>query len=65
MNDDRLGHLVIHRAEGQAFTIGDSIRVEVVFVRNGHCSLRITAPKSIVILRDDIVNDKPKDWHAT
>ncbi len=62
-----LGHLTIYRGEGQSFTVGSDVTVEVVSIRGRLVYLRITAPRSIPILRDDVKVDtpRPRHYHAT
>lgn len=52
--------LVLNRKVGQAFTIGDNIRIIVVEVRGGVARIGIEADKSIPIVRDDAINPRPR-----
>ncbi len=48
--------LVLTRKPGQAISIGDSVEVYVVEVRGDQVRLSIRAPRSIPILRQEIVD---------
>lgn len=48
------GRLCIKRREGETIRIGKSIAVEVIRTSEGSCSLKIRAPKDVVILRGEI-----------
>lgn len=51
LNDKNIGSLMLGRYEGQAFTIGEDIFIEVVTINHGLVSLRIKAPKTLIINR--------------
>ena len=57
--------LVITRNEMQSFTIGDDIKVTIVDIYeiNGHLQTKVAieAPRHLAILRDDAINNKPKN----
>jgi carbon storage regulator CsrA len=48
------GRLCLKRSEGQTIRIGDQIVVEVIRTCAGSCSLKIRAPRDVVILRGEI-----------
>ena len=48
------GRLCLKRSEGQTIRIGDSIVIEVTRISGSSCSLKIRAPKDVVILRGEI-----------
>ena len=48
------GNLVLSRKEGETIRIGDQIVVEVIRTCAGSCSLKIRAPRDVVILRGEI-----------
>jgi carbon storage regulator CsrA len=48
------GRLCIKRREGETIRIGDAIVVEVIRTCAGSCSLKIRAPRDVVILRGEI-----------
>ena len=48
------GNLVLTRREGETIRIGDAIVVEVIRTSEASCSLKIRAPKDVVILRGEI-----------
>jgi carbon storage regulator len=54
------GRLCIKRREGETIRIGDQIVVEVIRTSEGSCSLKIRAPRDVVILRGEI-----DDFRAT
>lgn len=45
--------LVLGRKTGEAIYIGDDIVVTVVDIQYGHATIGITAPDSVLILRDN------------
>ena len=47
------GSLAIERKIGEQIAIGDNITVELVEVRRGRARIRVTAPKSVSILRPE------------
>ena len=52
--------LVLHRKERESLSIGDDIQIVVTRIQKGQVRLGITAPKSILILRDELpVIQKP------
>jgi carbon storage regulator CsrA len=58
------GRLCIKRREGETIRIGDAIVVEVIRTCAGSCSLKIRAPRDVVILRgelDDFDATGPQD----
>lgn len=59
-DDKKQGSLVVGRKEGEAIIIGDSVRVEVLKEESGLIRLKITAPKDISILREEIYEDYKK-----
>jgi carbon storage regulator CsrA len=53
-SDEALGHLVISRRESESVQIGDDVVVEILAVEGSTVRLRITAPKSVRILRREL-----------
>lgn len=51
------GHLVVTRKKDEAILIGDAITVRVVRIANGDVRLRISAPRDVRVLREEIVSD--------
>lgn len=47
--------LVLARRENQSILIGDNIRIFVVECRNGTVRLGVDAPKSVVVVRDELL----------
>ena len=54
------GRLCLKRSEGQTIRIGDEIQIEVTRTSASSCSLKIRAPRDMVILRGEI-----DDFRAT
>jgi carbon storage regulator CsrA len=53
-SEEDLGHLVISRREFESVQIGDDVVVEILSVEGSTVRLRITAPKSVRILRREL-----------
>jgi carbon storage regulator CsrA len=53
-SEEALGHLVISRREFESVQIGDDVVVEILAVEGSTVRLRITAPKSVRILRREL-----------
>lgn len=49
------GHLVLSRGVDQSISIGDKIVVSVVSINGTRVKLMITAPKSITVHRNEVV----------
>lgn len=49
-----VGHLVLKRKQGESITIDGNVNVQFVEVAGGHVRVRISAPRNIVIVRDEI-----------
>jgi len=47
--------LILSRKVGQRIVIGDSIEITVVQVRGDHVRLGITAPRSVVVHRKELL----------
>ena len=54
------GRLCLKRSEGQTIRIGDQIVIEVIRTSASSCSLKIRAPRDMVVLRGEI-----DDFNAT
>ena len=54
------GRLCLKRREGETIRIGDEIQIEVTRTSASSCSLKIRAPRDMVILRGEI-----DDFRAT
>ena len=48
------GNLVLSRKEKETIKIGDQIVIEVIRTSEASCSLKIRAPRDVVILRGEI-----------
>lgn len=46
--------LVLSRFEGESIIIGTDIRIQVLSIRGGRVNLGITAPRQIVVDREEI-----------
>ena len=51
--------LVLSRKTGEAITLADNITVRVVQVRGGRVQLAIDAPKSVRIIRQELLSQPP------
>jgi carbon storage regulator len=49
--------LILSRRTSQRLFIGDSIEITVVEVRDGHVRLGITAPKSVPVYREELLDE--------
>jgi len=54
------GRLCLKRSEGQTIRIGDEIVIEVIRTSASSCSLKIRAPRDMVVLRGEL-----DDFNAT
>jgi len=54
-SQDAIGHLVISRRESESVWIGEDIEVEILAVEGSTVRLRINAPRSVRILRAEIL----------
>lgn len=54
-NTQGIGTLVVTRKRGESIRIGDDIIVTVESTRGHDARLRITAPRSILVLREELV----------
>ncbi len=52
--EETVSSLVITRKDRQRVFIGDNVVVEILESRKGQVRLRITAPRSVMIRRDDM-----------
>ena len=48
------GNLVLSRKEKETIKIGDQIVIEVIRTSGSSCSLKIRAPRDVVVLRGEI-----------
>ncbi|WP_394245278.1 carbon storage regulator [Halopseudomonas laoshanensis] len=46
--------LMFTRDKGEAFYIGDNVKVTVAETKNGRCKLIVNAPKRIKVLREEV-----------
>jgi len=53
--------LVLTRKEGEAIRVGDEVRVVVVAIRGKQVKLGIEAPRSVVIDREERVDDERRE----
>ena len=49
-----IGSLTLKRKIGESITIDGGIKIHVVEVRGGYVRVRISAPRDIAILRDEL-----------
>lgn len=57
---DGLGHLTISRKLGEKVLIGDNIWVQVAEIDRGKIRLRISAPRGVPIMREELIGlDRP------
>ena len=54
------GRLCLKRREGETIRIGDEIQIEVTRTSASSCSLKIRAPRDMVILRGEIDDFRAK-----
>jgi carbon storage regulator len=47
--------LVLTRREGETFTLGDDIEIEILDIKPGVVRVGIRAPRSVRVLRSDLV----------
>lgn len=58
--------LIIHRRIGERIYIGDDIYITVVEVGQNKVRLGIVAPSDVIILREELLNNRTKDTnHAS
>jgi carbon storage regulator len=48
------GNLVLSRKAGERINIGDEITVEVTRINGNRCSLKVSAPREMRILRSEL-----------
>jgi carbon storage regulator len=48
--------LVLTRREGETFTLGDDIEIEILDIKPGLVRVGIRAPKSVRVLRSELVD---------
>jgi len=53
--------LVLTRKEGEAIRVGDEVRVVVVEIRGNQVKLGIEAPQSVVVDREERVDDEKEE----
>jgi len=46
--------LILTRKSGESIRIGDDIEVEILEVRGGQVKIGLTAPKEVIILRQEV-----------
>lgn len=51
-----VGSLVVTRKDGEGIQIGDDIRVEIMSIEGRRAKVRVIAPKSIQVLRTELVD---------
>lgn len=49
-----MGHLTLTRRIGEAFLIGDDVRIEIVTAKPGRVQMTISAPRNIPVLREEL-----------
>jgi carbon storage regulator len=47
--------LVLTRREGEVFTLGDDIEIEILDIKHGVVRVGIRAPRSVRVLRSELV----------
>lgn len=62
-NDTPVGNLSLSRRAGEGFRIGPDVQVQVISVDSYHARIRITAPKSVEIMRNEleVICEQPKE----
>jgi carbon storage regulator len=55
--------LVLTRTIGESIIIGDNITVNIVEATNCHVKLGITAPKNILVLRNELLHGSVSKRH--
>lgn len=53
--DSDIGCLDLTRRVGQSYWIGEDVEVQVISIRNNKVKIRTVAPKSINIVRDELL----------
>lgn len=53
-SDEPMGNLSLSRRAGEGFRIGQDVHVQVIAVDSYHARIRITAPKSVEIMRNEL-----------
>lgn len=51
--------LVLTRADGESFFVGDNIKVRVLAVRGGNVRIGVEAPKDVAVLREELKSALP------
>lgn len=46
--------LALSRNEGESVLVGDSVRVKVLSIKDGHVNLGFEAPRAVRILREEL-----------
>ncbi|MDO4673985.1 carbon storage regulator [Campylobacter sp.] len=57
--------LILSRKEGQSLQIGDHIEIKIVGTSKGYAKVGIEAPKSLLILRKELITQiKDENLHS-
>lgn len=51
----KVGSLVVQRRVGERLLIGEDIVVEVIESKRGHLRLRVTAPRHVIVWREEVI----------
>lgn len=55
--------LTVTRKSGQAFVINDEITIKITQIQGKQVKISIDAPRSIAVLRQELINTKDKSDH--
>lgn len=53
-----MGSLVVTRKDGETIHIGDDVMIEIVEINGGRAKVRIVAPKSVDVLRGELLDNR-------
>lgn len=57
--------LILSRKEGQSLQIGDNVEIKIVQTSKGYAKIGIEAPKSLLILRKELITQiKDENLHS-
>ena len=56
---NNVGRLVLTRRIGEAFYVGNDVRIEIGEASPGRCKIVVTAPRDVAITREELLKAKP------
>ena len=56
--------LVLSRKKGEAIQIADNVRISIVEIRGGRVRLSIEAPRSVRVVRSELVDGDPASFET-